>query len=183
VKCRVDRIDHMGAGDCVIVDYKSGKSTNVEKLVESSARLQGPLYALAVREKLGLRTIAMMYIAVREDKRFGWGAVPGVDLDLKEMPPDWIEAARARSVERWRVSSAAREGRTAGARHLPLVRLRAVVPRGAARAGQDRACPWRLSSPPSSWKRFATWRRMPAWWPARLRQDHRAGRALQPADR
>jgi len=90
----------MGAGDCVIVDYKSGKSTNVEKLVESSARLQGPLYALAVREKLGLRTIAMMYIAVREDKRFGWGAVPGVDLDLKEMPPDWIEAARARSVER-----------------------------------------------------------------------------------
>ena len=42
----------------------------------------------------------MMYVAVREDKRFGWGAVPGVELELLPMPEDWIEAAQAMVVSR-----------------------------------------------------------------------------------
>jgi hypothetical protein len=69
-------------------------------LVKSEVKLQGPLYAAAVRERLGLNTVAMMYVAVREDKTFGWGAVPGADLGLLEMPPRWMEDARDRSVER-----------------------------------------------------------------------------------
>lgn len=98
---RVDRIDRFG-NDCVIVDYKSSKTANVEKLVSSATRLQGPLYALAVREKLGLNPVAMIFWAVREDKRFGWGAVPGVELgdELQPMPENWATDARARSVER-----------------------------------------------------------------------------------
>ena len=51
VNCRIDRIDRFD-NDCVIVDYKSSKTANVEKLVTSGTRLQGPLYALAVRESL-----------------------------------------------------------------------------------------------------------------------------------
>jgi ATP-dependent helicase/DNAse subunit B len=100
VNCRVDRIDRLNATDCVIVDYKSSKTANVEKLVESKVKLQGPLYALAAREQLGLRTVAMMYVAVREDKRFGWGEVPGSGLELNAIPPNWMEDARERSVER-----------------------------------------------------------------------------------
>jgi RecB family exonuclease len=100
VNGRVDRIDRMSDTECVIVDYKSGGVGNVEKLVESTARLQGPLYALAAKERLNLRTIAMMYVAVREDKRFGWGDVPGAELELKPIPPNWMEDARDRSVER-----------------------------------------------------------------------------------
>jgi ATP-dependent helicase/DNAse subunit B len=100
VKCRIDRLDRMNDRDCIIVDYKSSKTQNVERLVESATKLQGPLYALAVREKLHLNPVAVMYLAVRDDKRFGWGAVPGVDLSLKEIPPNWIEDARARTVDR-----------------------------------------------------------------------------------
>ncbi len=100
IKGRMDRIDRMNDTDCVIIDYKSGRAKRVESFIQNRAKLQGPLYALAAREKLGLRTIAMMYVAVREDKRFGWGAVPGVELELLPMPEDWIEAAQAMVVSR-----------------------------------------------------------------------------------
>lgn len=72
----------------------------VEGFLHNKAKLQGPLYALAVQEDLGLRTLAMMYVAVREDKRFGWGAVPNAELELLPIPEDWIENARAQAVER-----------------------------------------------------------------------------------
>lgn len=100
IKGRMDRIDRMNDTDCVIVDYKSGRTKRVESFTQNKAKLQGPLYALAARETLGLRTIAMMYVAVREDKRFGWGAVPGAELELLPMPEDWIEAAQALAVSR-----------------------------------------------------------------------------------
>jgi ATP-dependent helicase/DNAse subunit B len=97
---RIDRIDRIGDRDCIIVDYKSSRTARVEQMVESAVKLQGPLYALAARERLHLNTVAMMYHAVREDKRFGWGAVPGLDLNLKPMPLNWIEDARSRTIER-----------------------------------------------------------------------------------
>ena len=104
VTCRIDRLDRVSDRDCVIVDYKSSKTQNVQKLVESATKLQGPLYALAVRERLHMNTVAMMYLAVRDDKRFGWGVVPnvtpGAELNLKDIPPNWIEDARARTVDR-----------------------------------------------------------------------------------
>src|SRR5665213_534947 len=100
VNCRIDRVDRINDRECIIVDYKSSKTQRVEQLVESAVKLQGPLYALAVRERLQLKTVAMMYLAVRDDQRFGWGAVPGVDLNLKEMPPNWIEDARSRTIDR-----------------------------------------------------------------------------------
>ena len=100
VSGRIDRLDRLSDRECVIVDYKSSRIARVEKMVESTTRLQGPLYALAARDKLHLKTLAMMYLAVREDKRFGWGEVPNADLGLKPMPENWIEDAKARTVER-----------------------------------------------------------------------------------
>ncbi|HKD10112.1 MAG TPA: PD-(D/E)XK nuclease family protein [Bryobacteraceae bacterium] len=99
---RVDRIDRLNDRQCVIVDYKSSKPLNVRKKLESPTALQGPLYALAARERLNLETVAMMYVAVRDDQRFGWGAVPGADLGLHEIPARWMEDARDRTVERIR---------------------------------------------------------------------------------
>ncbi|MEP6714955.1 MAG: PD-(D/E)XK nuclease family protein [Terriglobia bacterium] len=100
VRGRVDRIDRLNERDCIIVDYKSGAVPNVSQLIHSPAKLQGPLYALAAREQLNLNTVAMMYMAIRSDKLFGWGAVPGVELGLEPMPPRWMEDARDRAVER-----------------------------------------------------------------------------------
>jgi ATP-dependent helicase/DNAse subunit B len=100
VQGRVDRIDRFG-GDCVIVDYKSGKIANVAKLITSRTKLQGPLYALAARENLGLNPVAMIFWAARDDKPFGWGAVPGgIDLGLLPIPDNWIADAKARTVGR-----------------------------------------------------------------------------------
>ena len=103
VTCRVDRIDTLLNDDCVIIDYKSGKTANVKKLVERETSLQGPLYALAVRDTKHLNPIAMVFLAVRENKIFGWGNIPGaVDLDLIPTPPDWIKNARDRTIARLR---------------------------------------------------------------------------------
>ena len=101
VTCRVDRIDRLVNDDCIIIDYKSGKTNNVKKLVERETSLQGPLYALAVRDTKQLNPIAMVFLAVRENKIFGWGNIPGaVDLDLIPTPPNWIESARDRTIAR-----------------------------------------------------------------------------------
>jgi RecB family exonuclease len=95
---RVDRIDRVSDNACLIVDYKSGKVHRVESLVESPTKLQGPLYALGVKQKFGWDVLAMMYIAVREDQRFGWGVIPGSDPgELKPIPENWIEDALART--------------------------------------------------------------------------------------
>lgn len=103
VTCRVDRIDTLLNDACVIIDYKSGKTASVKKLVERETSLQGPLYALAVRDTKHLNPIAMVFLAVRENSIFGWGTIPGaVDLDLIPTPPDWIESARDRTVARLR---------------------------------------------------------------------------------
>jgi hypothetical protein len=84
----------------VIVDYKSSKTANVQKLVASRTRLQGPLYALAVREKLKLKPAAMIYWAVREDERYGWGRIPGTAIEFTPIPENWTGEARARSFAR-----------------------------------------------------------------------------------
>ena len=99
VKCRIDRIDTFG-NDCVIVDYKSSKTANVKKLVASKTRLQGPLYTLAVRENKHLNPVAMIYWAVRDDERFGWGKIPGADVKLTPLPENWTTDAKARTIER-----------------------------------------------------------------------------------
>ena len=97
---RIDRVDLLNDVDCIVVDYKSGKTKNVEKFAVSPLKLQGPLYALALREARGLNTVAMMFHAVQEDKRFGWGEVPGADFSLQPIPERWIEDAKERTVER-----------------------------------------------------------------------------------
>jgi RecB family exonuclease len=96
---RVDRIDELGRGRCIIIDYKAGKVNNVLKLIDSQTSLQGPLYARAVRDALGLNTTAMIFWAIREDRTVGWGSVEGVD-GLVPMPDHWADEAYGRAAER-----------------------------------------------------------------------------------
>jgi ATP-dependent helicase/DNAse subunit B len=96
---RVDRIDELDDGRCIIVDYKAGKVNNVLKLIDSQTSLQGPLYARAVRDALGLKTIAMIFWAIREDRTVGWGSVESVD-GLVPMPDHWADEAHGRASER-----------------------------------------------------------------------------------
>ena len=100
VTCRVDRIDYLEDGTCRIIDYKSGKVANVEKLVESKTSLQGPLYALAVRQKTQSNPVAMVFVAIREGSVFGWGDIPnpGPNVYLKPIAADWIDVARDRTI-------------------------------------------------------------------------------------
>jgi ATP-dependent helicase/DNAse subunit B len=100
VNGRIDRVDRLNETDCIVVDYKSGKTKNVEKFAVSPLKLQGPLYALALRDTRGLNTVVMMFHAVRDDKRFGWGVVPGSDIELQPIPERWMEDAKERTVER-----------------------------------------------------------------------------------
>jgi ATP-dependent helicase/DNAse subunit B len=99
VKCRIDRLDTFG-DTCVIVDYKSSKTARVKNLVASKTRLQGPLYALAVRENRHLNPVAMLYWAVRDDERYGWGKIPGTGLEFQPIPENWTTDARARTIAR-----------------------------------------------------------------------------------
>ena len=95
---RVDRVDHIGGSDCVVIDYKSKKKGGMKRLVESETALQGPLYALALRRQFGLNTVAMAYWAVRDNELHGWGEIPGYNGDnpLQPMPGDWENAALTR---------------------------------------------------------------------------------------
>jgi RecB family exonuclease len=99
---RVDRVDHIGGSDCVVIDYKSKGKGGMKRLIESETSLQGPLYALALRRQFGLNTIAMAYWAVRENELHGWGEIPGYhgENPLQPMPPDWENAAWTRIAAR-----------------------------------------------------------------------------------
>lgn len=61
----VDRIDPVGDGTCSIIDYKTGKSSK-QKDVDDS--LQLTLYALAVRECLGLRAEKLSLYFLKSDE-------------------------------------------------------------------------------------------------------------------
>ena len=96
MKGKADRIDVID-GNCIVVDYKSGNANNVRDLISDGARFQGPLYALAASSQLGLTPIAMVYWALKNGKLYGWGDIPGIDLE--PMPPQWMETARDRVLE------------------------------------------------------------------------------------
>ena len=57
IRGMIDRIDRNEQGDLRVVDYKTGSSHQEPKDLESGARLQLPLYALAAQETLQMGTV------------------------------------------------------------------------------------------------------------------------------
>jgi hypothetical protein len=68
--------------------------------VTDPTKLQGPLYALALRRAFGLEAAAMIYISMKEEKLSyaGWGEVPGMNLKtpLAPLTREWMDDAVAR---------------------------------------------------------------------------------------
>jgi ATP-dependent helicase/DNAse subunit B len=98
---RFDRIDYLDDGRAVVIDYKFSPDASTKEKIDDDTRLQGPLYAYALREKLGLEAETVLYISLKGPKisYFGWGTPPP-EADLKPlaaMTPDWISGAVART--------------------------------------------------------------------------------------
>ena len=72
---RVDRIDVDAAGRALVRDYK-GRTVSAGARWARDNKLQVALYALAVRELLGLETVGALYQPVghRDVRRAGWCA-------------------------------------------------------------------------------------------------------------
>jgi ATP-dependent helicase/nuclease subunit B len=98
---RFDRIDHLDDGRAVVIDYKFSPDASTKEKIEDDTRLQGPLYAYALREKLGLEAATVLYVSLKGPKisYFGWGTPPpGAELKpLAAMTPDWVGSAVART--------------------------------------------------------------------------------------
>jgi RecB family exonuclease len=92
---RIDRLETLPDGSVAIVDYKYSNAINTRKKVQDETLLQGPLYVAALRD--AHRVSAMVYYNVRTDpnnqapKTYGWGAVPGLPVQLEELTSEWVE--------------------------------------------------------------------------------------------
>ncbi len=98
---RFDRIDRLDDGRAVVIDYKFSPDASTKEKIDDDTRLQGPLYAYALREKFGLEAETVLYVSLKGPKisYFGWGTPPpGADLKpLAAITPDWISGAVART--------------------------------------------------------------------------------------
>ena len=121
---RVDRIDVGPGGEAIVRDYK-GRTVHAGARWTEDQRLQVALYALAVRELLGLQPVAGLYqpLAGRELRPRG--------LVRDDVEGDYVRTDRVSEEEFESALSAARD----------LARTTAA----ALRAGRIRPCPQRCS--------------------------------------
>ncbi len=104
VNARIDRMETLEDGSAVIVDYKYSTAASTKSKVDDPTRLQGPLYVFAIRKQQ--EVAAMVYRSLRraspkgKTEVFGWGSVPGLEVELNGLEHDWVmqgvaEALRA----------------------------------------------------------------------------------------
>ncbi len=121
---RVDRIDVDGSGTALVRDYK-GKTVHAGARWGQDGRLQAALYALAVRELLGLELAGALYQPIgkgdRRPRGFVTAGTPGRYVNGDVVAPEALDAALLE----------AREAALGAARAM--------------RAGRIRPCPSRCS--------------------------------------
>jgi RecB family exonuclease len=88
VRGRIDRVDRLADGTAAVVDYKYSPPQSVLGRARDEEALQGPLYVLAARQKLGWPVRSMSFAALR-----GGGRI--VDVPVTE---EWIESGRAKAL-------------------------------------------------------------------------------------
>lgn len=99
---RFDRVDYLDDERAVVIDYKFSPDGSIKDKIEDETRLQGPLYAYALREKFGLEAETVLYISLKGPKITyqGWGVPPpgaAFKAELETMAPDWVSSAVART--------------------------------------------------------------------------------------
>jgi ATP-dependent helicase/DNAse subunit B len=107
----VDRVDRDADGRAVVVDYKLAGAVTPREKFEERAKLQLPLYALAVAEHWGARPVAALYHPLRgtsvrrprgvvsseaAEELAGYNLYPGDVVDPEGLEEE-LEAARKRA--------------------------------------------------------------------------------------
>ncbi|HET8566005.1 MAG TPA: PD-(D/E)XK nuclease family protein [Solirubrobacterales bacterium] len=93
----VDRVDRAADGRAVVLDYKLASRVTPREKFEERAKLQLPLYLLAVAEHWGADPVGALYLALRgtdPDSRRPRGVVSSAvaeDLPYKLFPKDVVE--------------------------------------------------------------------------------------------
>jgi RecB family exonuclease len=95
IRGKLDRIDDLGDGRGIVIDYKFSRAATQRAKVDDPTKLQGPLYAAAMQRVFGLEPAAMLYLSLKEDKLSydGWGAVPGMKLEALPLTQEWMDDA------------------------------------------------------------------------------------------
>ena len=89
---KIDRLDVAADGSAYVVDYKYSNAQNTKNRRDNPNLLQAPLYLMAVEKFFGLRAAGMYYIGLK-------GGIQNIGWESSELPPDWLEGARARTLQ------------------------------------------------------------------------------------
>ncbi|MGP8246826.1 MAG: PD-(D/E)XK nuclease family protein [Bryobacteraceae bacterium] len=104
---KIDRLDTAPDGRAYVVDYKySNPATTRGKLTDENL-LQAPLYAMAARERFGVRVAGVFYLGLKKEVKYAGWSEDGF-LDSLPMRDDWLAAARQKTL---RVVNEIRSGR------------------------------------------------------------------------
>jgi ATP-dependent helicase/DNAse subunit B len=88
---KIDRLDVAADGAAYVVDYKYSNAQNTKGRRDNPNLLQAPLYLMAVEKFFGLKAAGMYYIGLKGGvEQAGWSAA--------ELPPDWLDQSRERTL-------------------------------------------------------------------------------------
>jgi ATP-dependent helicase/DNAse subunit B len=88
---KIDRLDVAADGTAYVVDYKYSNAQNTKGRRDNQNLLQAPLYLMAVEKFFGLKAAGMYYIGLK-------GGVEPAGWEAADLPPDWLELSRARTL-------------------------------------------------------------------------------------
>jgi CRISPR/Cas system-associated exonuclease Cas4 (RecB family) len=98
IRGRIDRIDVMPDGRAYVVDYKYSAAQRVKGRHKDENLLQAPLYYMAAKEALGVEPDGVFYVSLKNGIEYvGWSHSGFLGSDA--IPGDWLEKARARTVQ------------------------------------------------------------------------------------
>jgi ATP-dependent helicase/DNAse subunit B len=87
---KIDRLDVAG-GAAYVVDYKYSNAQNTKDRRDNPNLLQAPLYLMAVEKFFGLKAAGMYYLGLK-------GGVEPAGWEAADLPEDWLDQARARTL-------------------------------------------------------------------------------------
>jgi ATP-dependent helicase/DNAse subunit B len=98
IRGRIDRIDTAAGGNSYVIDYKYSAAQRTKAKLKDENLLQAPLYYLAAREAFHVEPDGVFYIGLKKGVAYvGWSH--SGFLGSEPIPADWIERARARTLE------------------------------------------------------------------------------------
>jgi ATP-dependent helicase/DNAse subunit B len=103
VSGRIDRLDEGADGKSYVLDYKYSALQTTKGRVKDENLLQAPLYYMAAKDHFGVEPDGVFYIGLKGlDPKKGAGYVGWSHsgfLDSHPIPEDWLEKARARTLQ------------------------------------------------------------------------------------